>query len=84
MEHCPESDGVDIVEALLYVEEEGGDFPAGALKSANFMGKGGDGICPTEPRERAALVSVEEAGIPGEGHESDGHDPFQNVGDIFQ
>ena len=83
-EHCPESDGVDVVEARLHVEEEGGDFPAGLLKGANFMGEGGDGICRTEARERAALVWVEEAGVSDEGHESDGQDPFPDLGDSFQ
>ena len=55
-EHWPESDGVDIVETRLYVEEEGGDFPAGVLKGANFMGECGNGICRAEPGERATLV----------------------------
>ena len=82
-EYCSESEGVDIIKTRLYVEEEGGDFAAGALKGANFMGESGDSICRAESGEQAALVWVEEACIPGEGHESDGHDSFQDFGDSF-
>ena len=57
-EQCPESDGVDIVEACLCIKEEGGDFPPGAWNGADFMEEGGDGIHCTEPRERAALIWV--------------------------
>ena len=49
--HCPESNGIDIVEARLYVKQEGGDFPAGSLKGAYFMDEGGDGIHRAESRE---------------------------------
>ena len=31
---------VDVVEAGLYVEEEGGDFQEGSLKGSDFMGEG--------------------------------------------
>ena len=50
---------VDVVEAGLYVEEEGGDFQEGSLKGSDFMGEGGRCVRGAEAREGAALVWVE-------------------------
>ena len=43
-EHGSQLDGVDVLEACLYVEEEGGDFLAGALEGVDLVGESGDGI----------------------------------------
>ena len=81
LEHRSELDGVDVVQVCLYVEEQGGDFRAGALEGTDLVGEGGNGVRRTEARGRAALVWVEEAGVPGKGHESDGQETSQDLGD---
>ena len=58
-EEGPELGCVDVVEAGLYVEEEGGDFQEGSFKGSDLIGEGGRWVRGAEPREGAALVWVE-------------------------
>ena len=48
------------------------------------MNQGGTSVGGAQPRDGAALVRVEEAGLPGQASESDGHDLFEYLGDGFE
>ena len=68
--------GINIVEAALNVEEEGGNFDVQLLEEADFMGECCSGVKGGEAREGASLMGVEEAAGPCEEGEARGKDPF--------
>ena len=58
-EEGPKLCRIHVVEAGLYVEEEGGYLQEGSLKGSDFMGEGGHRVRGAEARKGAALVRVE-------------------------
>ena len=63
-EEGPEFGRIDVVEAGLYVEEEGGHLQEGSLKGIDLVGEGGHRVRGAETREGAALVRVKQARFP--------------------
>ena len=63
-EQGPELSRVDVVEASLYVEEEGGYFLEGSLKGVNLVGECGYCGRGVEAGEGAALVRVKQTCLP--------------------
>ena len=55
---------IDIVKAVFYVKEEGGYLQEGSLEGPEFIGQGGHSVRGAEAREGAALVRMEQAGLP--------------------
>ena len=80
----PKLGRVDVVEASLYVEEEGGHLQEGPLEGVDLVSEGGYCIRGTEAREGATLVRVKQACFPCQGGESDGKDAFEDLGDGFK
>ena len=71
---------VDVVEAALDVQEEGGDLQVQALEEANLVGEGCRGVEGGEAGEGAGLVGMEDAAGSGDEGEAGGGDPFHNLG----
>jgi len=56
---------VDVVEPCLYVQEQGGDLETGPLEGLDVVGEGEARIVGAEPRERTALVGVQQPSETG-------------------
>ena len=80
----PELGRTDVVEAGLYVKEEGGYLQEGSLKGIDLVSEGGYRVPGAEAREGATLVWVKQARLPCQGGESNGEDAFQDLGDGFE
>jgi len=76
-----EGGGIDVVEASLDVQKEGGDLQSGSLEGFYFVSEGEAGVGGAESREGAALVRVEEASGFCNGRQSHCHNPFEDLGD---
>jgi len=76
--------GVDIVEACLDVQAEGGDLQSGSLDGFYLLCEGEAGVGGAEFREGATLVWVEEALGFGDGRQPDCHHPLKDLRDGFE
>jgi len=56
-----ESFVVDVVETCFYVQKQGGDLEAGPLQGSDVVGQGEARVIGAEPRERTALVGVQQS-----------------------
>jgi len=79
-----EGGGIDVVEASLDVQKEGGDLQSGSLEGFYLLSEGEAGVGGAESREEAALVRVEEASGFCNGRQSECHYPFEDLGDGFE
>ena len=75
----PEGGGVEIVEARLDVEEEGGDPESGPLKGPDFVGEGETWVKGTESWKGAALVRVEQTSGASDCGQPDCHNSFKDL-----
>ena len=76
--------GVDIDEPTLNIEEERGDFATRALEGTDRLSESRAGVKQGEGWERPALVTVNEAGVPGDRGEAEGDYSFQDLGDSLE
>ena len=72
---------VDVVEAALDIQEEGGDLKIQALEEPNLGGESRSGVERGEAGERAGLVGVEDAAGSGNKGEAGGGYAFHNLGE---
>jgi len=78
-ERGPEGGVVDVVEACLDVDEEGGDLEFRPLEGPDFMRQGQAGAQGAKGEVGAALVRVEHILGAGDGGEPDRPDSFEDL-----
>jgi len=56
---------VDVVEPRFYIQQQGGDLESESLQGSDVVGQGEACVVGTKPRERTALVGVQQPLEPG-------------------